>query len=57
MDQIISILRVEDDVYGKVNLIELIHKVDKEEPKATYYDTAGDQTMKRRIESFKVRII
>ena len=60
MEQIASFSTIEDDAYGPVNLIKLIHKVDEGESKAAYSDTAvgtqGDQSMKRRIESFKVKI-
>ena len=61
MEQIASISTVEDDAaYGQVNLVELINKVDKGEPKAAYYEipvgAQGDGFMKRRIESFKVFI-
>ena len=61
MEQIASFSTVEDDAYGPVNLIKLIHRTDEGESKAAYYyDTAagtqGDQSMKRRIESFKVKI-
>ena len=56
MEQITGVSTVEDDAYGRVDLVELINKVDKGESKAVqvYYDVAGDQSMKRRIESFKV---
>ena len=61
MEQIASISTVEDDAYGQVNLVELIHKVDKGEPKAAYYETPvgaqGDGFMKRRVESFKVNLL
>lgn len=62
MEQIASVSTVKDDAYGQVNLVDLIHKVDKGEPKVVYYDTAagsptgGDQSMKRRIESFQVKV-
>ena len=61
MEQIASISTVEDDVaYGQVNLVELINKVDKGEPKAACYEipvgAQGDGFMKRRVESFKVNL-
>ena len=59
MEQIASIFIVEDGAaYGQVNLVELINKVDKGEPKAAYSETPvgtqGDE-MKRRIKNYKVR--
>ena len=62
MEQIATILTVEDDAaYGQVNLVELIHKVDKGEPKATCYETPvgtqGNGFMKRRIENYKVNLL
>ena len=59
MEQIVSVATVEDDAYGQVNLVELIHKADQGESKAAYYDidtAGGDQIMKRRISNFKVEI-
>ena len=64
MEQITSVSMVEDDAYGQVDLVELIHKVDKgesrRESRVIYYDSAagtqGDQSMKRRIDSFKVNL-
>ena len=62
MEQIASISTVEDDAaYGQVNLVELINKVDKGEPKTAYYEipigaAQGDGSMKRRVESFKVNL-
>ena len=57
MEQIASVSTIEDDVaYGQVNLVELINKVNKREPKAAYYETPQDDGgMKRRIENYKVR--
>ena len=62
MEQIASISTVEDDAaYGQVNLVELINKVDKGEPKAAYYETQawtqGDEFMKRRIQNYKVNLL
>ena len=58
MEQIASVSTMEDSAhYGQVNLVELIHKVDRGDSRAAYYDTEGDQSMKRRIESFKVSIM
>jgi hypothetical protein len=62
MEQIASVSTIEDDAaYGQVNLVELIHKADKGEQRASYYETPvgtqGDGSMQRRIKSFKVRII
>ena len=59
MEQLHSVSEVEDD--AAYDLVELINKVDKGESNMMYYDAIpgtqlqGDQYMKRRIESFKVK--
>lgn len=56
MDKITAVCSSEDDAYGQVDLVELINKADKAEPRATYELTAAkqDDAMKRQIVDFKV---